>query len=353
MGDTLVVGKTIRMPCMRKGLCKYPDTTILLGNEVLASMAKTAHGIPVTIEHPDMPINENTMNKIKIAGRVAGMDYSAETDEWFANFICDSAEGVDLLKKGYGVSTGWYGDKYGPGGTYNGVEYQQELKSARYEHLAIVRNPRYEMAVDPIFLNSQSDSCKKQDNTGTIVSKQPPTEKKLMFKLFRNRREDIKLNEGEDVLVDMEGDEKPLAEVVAEYLEIKKASAKKNTKILSGDELVDVEGEKIAVKDLIAAVKGARKDAAAPAETVGFKEEDKVAMAASADADKDDATKENEATKEEPKSKDEDAEKARVNENFNDLKNIRENSSAEISDEYVSSRERVDMGKARYGSPKK
>lgn len=348
MTDKLTVGKTIRMPCMRRGLCAYPDATILLGPKVLEEMAKTAYGIPLTIGHPSIPINDNTLKSIPLAGRVSSMDYNAATDEWFAEFVCDSAEGVELLQKGYGVSTGWYGDKYGPGGTYNGVPYDKELQKARYGHLAIVKDPRYEMARDPIFLNSKSDTCIKDVNADTIVNKQSKSmETKQMFKLFRNRREDIKMNEGEDVLVDMDGDEKPLSQLVSEYLEIKKAAVKKNTKILAGDEMVDVDGEKMSVKDLIAAVKGSRKDA--EAEPVGFKEEDKVNAAAPAPEAEEEKKENAKPEGEEPK----EHEKAKTNSRFEDLKSVHENSAAVEEPVYLSSKERVDMGKARYGSPKK
>lgn len=354
--ERLPFGKTIRMPCMRKGLVKYPDETLLVGQSVLAEMSKTAHGIPVVIDHPGITIDEESVRSaVEIHGRVSSFDYEPADDEWFANFVVDTKEAIDLLKSGYGVSTAWYGEKYGPGGTMNNVPYDKELMGGTYEHLAIVSNPRYEMATNPIFMNSKDAPCKVNDKSDNIDDKQSkPVGSKLMkFSLWRNKRDDIKVNEGDEVMVNMDGEDKKLCDMVDEY---KKSKAPKQaSKVLAEDDMIDIDGESMSVRDLIAALKGRKEasvDMAVPAqgEPEGFATQDKndkmgvaqaVGVAENADqADGDAEEKEKED--------------AKTNSRFKTIKEVKENSVApEPTEEWISTHKRVELGRLRYGSAAK
>lgn len=358
----LPFGKTIKMPCMRKGLCEYPDSRILLGQKVLEDLSKTAHGIPVVIEHPDMPIDEKSMAHVPIHGRVTNMEYNSTSDEWEANFVVDTQEAIDLLKKGHGVSTAWYGTKYGPGGTMNNVPYDKELQAGEYEHLAIVSQPRYEMARNPIFMNSAGTPCKTAAVPAIIESKQslPLTgSKPMLFGLWRNKREEIKLNEGEEAMVNVGGEDKRLCDLVEEYKKKKSAEsappaqAEPKANMMAETDEVEVDGEKMTIKQLMDYVSGGRQDAGAEPE--GFAEEDKgdaagVAKAVDSkeEASKDDEEEGGDAKKEDDK-KDE---KAKANSNFNDMAARHENAGGDAQPEYVSTRERMEMGRVRYGSAK-
>jgi hypothetical protein len=334
---------------MRKGLVAYDDETILLNQEVLADLAKTAYGIPLVVEHPDIPIDESTIGQIPIVGRVSCMEYNLATDEWEAEFVVETQAAVDLLQKGHGVSTGWYGIKYGPGGTMNNVPYGKELLQGRYEHLAIVANPRYEMAFNPIFLNSKEDGCKTIEQAANINTNQStPGRRKTMFNLFRNKREEIKVNEGDTMMVNMDdGESKSLNELVDEYKKKKEASKPEEKKMLNDDDMVEVDGEQMSIKELKAKLKGDCKEAAKEPE--GFKEEDK--------GDKEGVAKsvgeQNEAEPEAKENEKEDEEDKKTNANFKKLKDKHTNSAAPVEQDFVSTRERVEMGRLRYGSAKK
>jgi len=349
--ERLPFGKTIRMPCMRKGLCAYPDEVILLGQDVLTQMSKTAHGIPVVIEHPGVPIDEESIESIGIHGRVSSMDYDAERDEWFANFVVDTKEAVELLQSGYGVSTAWYGEKYGHGGTMNNVPYDKELMGAVYEHLAIVQSPRYEMAMNPIFMNSKDNSCKVESNMCTIEDKQsdPAGGKQMKFSLWRNKRDEIKVNEGDEVMVNVGGEEKKLNELIEEYKKSKEEPAKKASKVLTEEDMVDIDGVSMSVKELIAAVQGRKEasvqmDVPAKEKLEGFDLQDKDDKAGLADAVKGNGDDADEDDKEE----------AKTNSRFQDLKEAHENGKYEEPEEaWISTNKRVEMGKLRYGSAAK
>ena len=90
----LVVGKTIKIPAMRRGLCAYSDETVHLPQSTLEKLAHTAHGIPVVIDH--QMVNAANVERV-VVGRVADMHYDADTDTWDAHFVCDTQEAIDRL----------------------------------------------------------------------------------------------------------------------------------------------------------------------------------------------------------------------------------------------------------------
>jgi hypothetical protein len=384
----MAVGKTIRMPCMRRGLVSYPDETILVTQNSLDELAKTAYGIPVVIEHPGIPIDGQSIKDIKVVGRVATFDYEPEADLWWAEFVVDDDEAVQLLKSGYGVSTAWYGNDYKSGGTYNNVPYDRELLTARYEHLAIVKNPRYEMAKDPVFLNSKSSGTrqgKAEPSTILINSVGNPIGGiKMLAKIWRTVKEEVKANENEELVLELEHGQVPLSKVVEELKTMKaKEAAKKEeeakpaARVLNADDEVEVDGRKMKVHELVSEYHAAKKHSAegeakmqeakdkdeakeheAKDEAKEHESEDKKEHEAK---DKDEAKEHEAKDKEKAKEHKDEARKdaeAKCNAadetaRFNSLKSAYENGKdVEVTTQFVSLRERTDMGRARYGSSK-
>lgn len=378
----MAVGKTIRMPCMRRGLVSYPDETILVTQNSLDELAKTAYGIPVVIEHPGIPINGQSIKDIKVVGRVAKFDYEPEADLWWAEFVVDDDEAVQLLKSGYGVSTAWYGNDYKSGGTYNNVPYDRELLTARYEHLAIVKNPRYEMAKDPVFLNSKgSDTRQQQTKPGTILinsTGSPIGGIKMLAKIWRTVKEEVKANENEELVLELEHGQMPLSKVVEELKTMKAKEAAKDeakegpkSRVLNADDEVEVDGRKMKVHELVSEYKAAKKHSDdSEAEAKKHEKDDEAKEHEAKDEAKEQADdeakeqkvegKDEEKGKEHAKDDDKDRKDAEAKCNaadevarFNSLKDAYENGkSVEITTQFVSLRERVDMGRSRYGSSK-
>lgn len=378
----MAVGKTIRMPCMRRGLVSYPDETILVTQNSLDELAKTAYGIPVVIEHPGIPINGQSIKDIKVVGRVAKFDYEPEADLWWAEFVVDDDDAVQLLKSGYGVSTAWYGQDYKNGGTYNNVPYDRELLTARYEHLAIVKNPRYEMAKDPVFLNSKvQDTRQPQSEPSNILvnsTSSPIGGFKMLAKIWRTVKEEVKANENEELVLELEHGQLPLSKVVEELKSMKAKEAAKNeamegpkSRVLNADDEVEVDGRKMKVHELVSEYHAAKKHAD-DSEAKEQSEEKEEAKEHAEDKD-DDKAKEHSEEKEEAKehSEDKDDDKKEHSDDddkdrkdaeqkcnsqdeyarFNSLKDAYENGkSVEITTQFVSLRERVDMGRSRYGT---
>ena len=348
--EKLVIGKTIKIPAMRKGLVQYPNEVILVNQACLEQLAKTSHGIPVVIEHPGVKLDPESIKDVPIHGRVADMHYDQDSDEWSVHFVVDTEEAVTKLKSGWGVSTAWFGDKYAGAGTYNAVSYDRELLAGHYEHLAIVKDPRYEMAQGPVFYNSKNDlaNAAKKDTINTDLQKTGSTT--MLFKLFKTIREEIRTNENEQYMLNIAGQDVPLSNVLEEMksMEEKKNEEDKKkeeakAKTLNGEDMVEHNGEKISVNELVEKYNAMKKNAA---------EEDETKKNADAEAKKneDDEIEAKKNADDEAKKK-EDAEAAKVNSRFEEIKEINANSNPELDlSEFKTLRERTEAGRKAYGS---
>lgn len=364
--EKLIIGKTIKMPAMRRGLVKYPEETILVNQNALEKLAKTSYGIPVVIEHPGVKITPENFKDIPVHGRVADMTYDEKTDEWMINFVVDTQEAVDCLNSGWGVSTAWIGENYGPSGTYNAMPYDRELLEGKYEHLAIVKDPRYEMAKGPVFYNSKNSLQEKSKGSNIIDNSQKTGSKKMLFKLFRMIKEEIKTNENESYMLNIAGQDVPLANVLEEMkaMEEKKNAEDKDKeeeekKALNGDDMVEYNGQKMTVNELVEKYNCMKKNSEGTKGLKKFAEEEEKEEA---HKDEKEEEKENEETKEEKekkenedKEKDEDAKQnaLKEKERFDALKETHDNAHSDlVNEEFVTLKQRREAGNERYGSKK-
>jgi len=350
MKETKAIGKVIKMPCMRRGLCAYSNETVLVTQETLEKISKSIMGVPLVIDHPSDLITDENIGLLPVVGRVADMHYDSKDDLWYAHFVVDDQKGIDLLNDGYGISTAWFGDKYGSGGTLNNVGYDRELLEGRYEHLAIVKTPRYEMAINPIYLNS---NCKEDDDMSIIkddniiTNSNTERSQSMIGKIFKKlvSREEIKTNEGEEIYVNVDGQDIAISAMVTELKLNKKneEEKKEEKKMANGGDEVDVDGEKISVNELVKRYKagcGKKNEADSDAEKKKELEKNEA-----------DEKKKKELEEEEKKeSKKNSIEEEETNKRFEMIKSIHENGMTyELEDKFLSMKERVEMGKKLYG----
>jgi hypothetical protein len=177
----------------------------------------------------------------------------------------------------------------------------------------------------------------------------------MFAKIWRTVREEVKANENEELVLELEHGQVPLSKIVEELsaYRAKEASKKEeetkeaSKRVLNDDDEVEVDGKKMKVHELVAEYnkakeagmeKGEEKHEAADKEKMNedmAMEQESKAMCDAADEVKDEMKK---------------VEKKAENARFNSLKSAYENGSAlKVEDQFVSTRERVDMGKARYG----
>jgi hypothetical protein len=206
----LIKGKVIKMAAMRPGPCKYSDEMVYLSPETLAKMAETAHGIPVVINH--VMVDSGNVETV-VVGRVADF-HPTENGEWDAHFVVDDSDAVAKLESGWGISTAYRITESGPAGTFNAIPYDREVLNATYEHLAIVANPRYEMAVDPVFYNGVDPAPLQSTPDSPTIKEAISIGGIMLSKLFTRKREEVKVNDAEDLVVEHDGKEISVIELI-------------------------------------------------------------------------------------------------------------------------------------------
>jgi len=206
------------------GVVDYTDgdqrETVLIKKPALDQMNRSFLGRPVfnfthkTID-PEEAFDFTSEESEKHAvGVISNVGYDAESGYYFADMmIWDEETQENIDEKEYGVSNAYIPD-VGPGGVYNNVPYDEEVVGGEYHHMAVVEEPRYGDV--RIFENSKGERpmAKKYilfgpEKKPKTNAADPPPEKEP-------EKEEEKLNM-DSVLVDEEGTEFPLAELVESY----------------------------------------------------------------------------------------------------------------------------------------
>ena len=186
----------------------------------------------------------------------------------------------------------------------------------------------------------------------------------MIPKIFRTlfNREEIKLNDAEDLLVEVDGVEMS----VSKLIEDRKASTLKINSLEDPNRGYDVgDGKTMTVNELIDHFKGCKKNTDTPDEQKPADEADPLANAAEDDekakkekeekeaaekAENDKKAEEEKAAKE--KADAEKAENARRNARFSSLQDAHENGIDTSVPQVLTQADRVDLGKRRFGSGK-
>lgn len=275
---------------IQPGLISYNDIgagMVLVGKDAIDRMAPTFVGRPVIdTRHKDVQPKdfENEAD-----GVVAGKPYWGQDGWQWVDFIAWDPDTKEHCRSGnYFVSCAYIPTETKDGGTQNNIAYDQEVTNGEYTHLAIVKNPRYNGAV--ILTNSKGGSMSL----------------KAWLKRMTGQKENAIDAAGS--MVDVDGVRVPLQELIdtykAEQAEIAaKAAADAQAgagtppaeEQLSVDTTVPVDDKDVKISDMINSYRAkAKKNAAEPpkdppAET----EEEKKAKADKEAADKAAAEKKN------------------------------------------------------------
>ena len=346
----LLQAKTIKIPCMRAGLCQYKQERVLVPQATLEKLAKTAYGIPVIIDHQEddalkAALARGNFDDVAV-GRVADMHYDTETDLWWAHIVVDTQEALDLFAKGHGVSTSYEVTEDSEGGTFNAVPYDRTIENGVYMHLAIVEKPRYEIAIKPVFFNSADEmpSLTLKQEPRTIESI-PANKETGMFKLFKTTRQEVKEN-SDDMMIEVDGKQVAMNELIEAY----KNSCKKNE---------DTEGEEKKPENEVEIEIDEDKPANEGDEDKTENEDDEDidaqvnALLASVEEEEKKNADEAKAKEEEEKKNAEEKEKAEEEakkNRYNSLNNAADRGTMQNSSEPVSLFEKAEIGRKRYGS---
>ena len=155
-------GRRFESRFLQAGLVKYSFGVCLLSKEVIDRFAYKFVGCPVIIDHKDITDANAKDERVGVISKVWYNDF----DGWFwCEGIVFDDEAISLIKdKGYNVSCQYNIDDYTENtanALHNGNPYDITILDGTPEHLAIVKNPRYEEAL--IAVNKGEDM--KAENT--------------------------------------------------------------------------------------------------------------------------------------------------------------------------------------------
>jgi len=136
-------GRPFKARFLQAGLVKYGFGVCLLKKETIDKFVNTFVECPVIIEHKDNITEDDKQ------GIVNKIWFSPEDGWYWCGGVIKSDEAVKLIEDGYSVSCQYTITEYSNNlekKLHNGNEYDKEILNGVFEHLAIVKNPRYEGA---------------------------------------------------------------------------------------------------------------------------------------------------------------------------------------------------------------
>lgn len=172
--DTGGKGRVFQSRFLQAGLVKYSFGVCLLTKETINKFVNSFIGCPVRIDHKDIT-DENA--KDERVGVVSDIWFN-DGDGWFwCKGVIFDDKAIDLIKNGYNVSCQYEITEYSDNienKLHNGIPYDKEILNGKFEHLAIVDNPRYEgalIAVNAIAHNAEfKESDHPRDKEGKFTS---------------------------------------------------------------------------------------------------------------------------------------------------------------------------------------
>jgi hypothetical protein len=238
--------RTAHLRHLEPGLVYYeymerPDgklgATVLVRKGFMDRIRPTIEGKPIILgNHRDWP-EDRLAQKFKngeFDGIVVSGAYNPE-DGWdYADCFIWDAKTQEAIRNGYEISCQYAITKMGPGGKHHGIPYDFEALDGYYEHVAVVYKGRYEGT--RIMMNAIGGNMK------------------LFGITFGKDKQEVRTElESTKAVIDLgEGKEISLQNAVEAYQQVE-AARNAQPKHVGIDELVEVDGKKVPVKDLLAA----------------------------------------------------------------------------------------------------
>jgi len=348
---------------MTEGVAEYRQENkdafrVFLNESTIKNMDASFAGCPVYVKHKDKvdfdKIGKAESGEIEEVGYVVKSFYNAADGKHWAEFLIISERGVGAIKNGWKLSNAYIPETTGAGGEWHGVRYEKEIKNGKYEHLALVPDPRYAESVILTPEQFKEYNQNKEMDLKRLVNEKE--QKMSKFNFFKK----AKIENSADletmlVTLPKSGKEVQLTSIINEADE---AEVKKDEPAMAnGEHHVMVGESKMTVNELLGKhaelcnkLASIEKPEPKKEEVENGEDEEakKKALELAAHEEKEIAAKkENEKKEEEDKVKNALEEKAR----FDALKNAPLDS-LKNTVKIQTSTDRMELGKARYGSRK-
>jgi len=120
---------------------------VFINEDTIRKMSPTFKVRPVYVDHVDGVDDDINEVRKDADGWVIRSFFNESDGKTWVEFIVVSERGLEAIRRGYKLSNAYHPTSFGPGGVWNGVEYDKEITDAEYEHLAIVQDPRYSESI--------------------------------------------------------------------------------------------------------------------------------------------------------------------------------------------------------------
>lgn len=168
------------------GVAEYAEKDgshrVFLNESTIKKMDASFGGRPVFVKHK----NDVDISKVQEAdGIVVKSFYNKADGKTWAEFIIFTDAAADAIRNGWRLSNCYFPKSYAQGGLWNGVEYQKEVVEGEYEHLALVQNPRYD---ESIVLTPEKFKSYCEQKELEIKRLSNSKENKSMFDFFKKTK---------------------------------------------------------------------------------------------------------------------------------------------------------------------
>lgn len=120
---------------------------VFVNEATIRKLNPTFAGRPVFVEHVDEVDNDVNQLRNEADGWVVESFFNEADGKTWVKFLICSDRGLAAIRRGYRLSNAYIPLLIDTEATWNGVDYQKTVTGGEFEHLAIVKNPRYEESV--------------------------------------------------------------------------------------------------------------------------------------------------------------------------------------------------------------
>lgn len=171
---------------MAPGVAEYRDpdpSRILVEEDVIKNMDPSFQGKPVYVMHVEEVNLENIQNEAD--GYVSESFYNKADGKHWVKFLVVSDKGHEAIRKGWKLSNAYRITDYVGGGQWHGVDYQKKVTAGKYDHLAIVPNPRYS---ESVILTPEQFKRYNEEKESEILKLKNEGDAKMPFNIFKRAK---------------------------------------------------------------------------------------------------------------------------------------------------------------------
>lgn len=217
---------------------------VYINESTIRKMNPSFAGRPIYVEHVEGVEGKVDDLREEADGWVVESFFNAADGKTWVKFICVSEKAFKAIQNGFKLSNAYLPQLSGTGGLWNGVDYMAEVIGGEYEHLAIVRNPRYE---ESVIMTPDQFKAYNESNTSELKRLANSKENTMKLNLFKKTKVENSLDlESTSVVLPKSGKEMTLVQLVNEMDVIQNMHGYAN-----GDHLAKVGEEEMSVNDLV------------------------------------------------------------------------------------------------------